>query len=125
MTATQRSTLIGPFPSERRGEPRHQASTVARLDMRLGRTIVDILDLSRSGACFALRQGLAPSVGSIIRLAPLGLEATPGLVVWTRGDRFGVQLDYPLENLELWLDPAAHGHDYLTAIVRLQRGLGG
>lgn len=118
------SPALAPFVRERRAVPRFRGSTMARMETHLGASLVDILDLSRNGGCFALRDGLVPEVGELVRLAPIGMASADGTIVWTRRDKFGIVLDRPIGDPELWLDPVAHGHDFFAAIIRLQRDRG-
>lgn len=106
---------------ERRAAPRFAGSTLASIATRHGSIVVEVVDLSRTGACFVLRQGLVPDVGTHVAITLVGGPLAVGTVAWCRGDRFGLVLHAPLDDPELWLDPIAHGAGYMAAIVDLQR----
>jgi len=81
-------------PREIRRHGRHRVMLAAKLYSVHGETAAVLLDLSQSGAMLSASPPLP--YGCKLALSRLGLEAD-GRVVWTDGNRFGVEFDEPLD----------------------------
>lgn len=73
---------------------RHRVMLAAKLYSVHGETSAVLLDLSQSGAMLSASPPLPP--GCKVALVRLALE-TDGKVVWTNGNRFGVEFDESLD----------------------------
>jgi hypothetical protein len=105
---------------ERRGAPRSPTSYNAACRIGNVRYIVEVRDVSRTGARIHVRQGLMPLPGRMVSLSFMDGQVVAARVVWTRDGEAGLELAEPLPDG----GDAAHfdelGRDYYRAILRFQ-----
>jgi hypothetical protein len=88
------ATAVPAARHQYRRHGRHRVMLAAKLYSVHGESAAVLLDLSRGGAL--LNACPAPPSGCKVLLARLNLEAA-ATVVWSEGNRFGLEFDEPLD----------------------------
>ena len=120
MPSTFNAPLLGAH--ERRSLPRFACATPARMVTPVGESLVEVTNLSRSGACIALRSALPVETGMPATLLLVGAPQAQGIVAWIQHGRLGLTLQVPIDNPDIRVDPVEGGRDYVAALLKLQLG---
>jgi hypothetical protein len=108
--------VVGDRRVAERLEPAHNAA------LRLGsvRYVVEVADVSLTGARVTVRQGLMPSAGQHVELQFMGGAAVVAEVVWIEGIDAGLAFEAPLGDLMETLYCDDLGAEFFSAVLRFQ-----